>query len=313
LRVVIVGLGIQGKKRLAIAGEDVVATVDPEPNTARYQTIEDVPLEGYDAALVCTPDQPKLALLRYLLSNGKHVLVEKPLLGQGIDDLLELQELEQRHHAVCYTAYNHRFEPHFVRLKQTLDAGTLGRVYSVRMFYGNGTARDVRNSPWRDQGCGVLPDLGSHLLDTLLYWFGPIPGECRPWRADRFENRGYDRFSFGFHGPLAVDCEMSLLSWRNTFSTDIFGEQGSAHISCLCKWGPSTFTLRTRVLPSGRPEEESTTLVCADPTWAAEYRHFKQLCQGPNEDQAGNQAGNLENDIWIQGKLRELATRGGLQ
>jgi scyllo-inositol 2-dehydrogenase (NADP+) len=303
LRIVIVGLGIQGKKRLAIAGQDIVATVDPQQNTAQYRTVEEVPPDGYDAALVCTPDQPKLALLRYLLGNGKHVLTEKPLWGDGVEDLLELQELERKHHAVCYTAYNHRFEPHFVRLKQTLDAGTLGRIYSVRLFYGNGTARDVRNSPWRDQGCGVLPDLGSHLLDTILYWFGPVEGACRTWRADRFENRGYDRFAFGFHGPLQVDCEMSLLSWRNTFSADIHGERGSAHISGLCKWGPSTFTLRGRVLPSGRPDEQAVTLVCADPTWADEYRHFKELCQMPAE----NRSGNLDNDIWIQNKLHELS------
>jgi scyllo-inositol 2-dehydrogenase (NADP+) len=302
LRVVIVGLGIQGKKRLAIAAGDVVATVDPIENTAQYRRVEDVPLDNYDAALVCTPDQAKLVILRYLLANGKHVLVEKPLLGNDIEDLCELQELARQHRSVCYTAYNHRFEPHFVRFKQTLDADVLGRIYTVRLFYGNGTARDVRNSPWRDQGCGVLPDLGSHLLDTILYWFGPIDGACRTWRADRFENRGYDRFAFGFHGPLQVDCEMSLLSWRNTFSADIYGEKGSAHISCLCKWGPSTFTLRGRVLPSGRPEEQSATLVCADPTWADEYRHFRGLCQTPAE----NQAGNLDNDIWIQNKLREL-------
>ena len=302
MRVVIVGLGIQGKKRLAIAGQDVVATVDPQQNSAQYRAVEDVPLDGYDAALVCTPDRHKLALLGYLLGNGKHVLVEKPLLGEGVEDLLELQELARKHSAVCYTAYNHRFEPHFVRLKQTLDADVLGRIYSARLFYGNGTARDVRNSAWRDQGCGVLPDLGSHLLDTILYWFGRIEGACRTWRADRFENRGYDRFAFGFHGPLQVDCEMSLLSWRNTFSADIYGEKGSAHIASLCKWGPSTFTVRGRVLPSGRPDEESVTSVCADPTWADEYRHFKELCQAPAE----NHAGNLDNDIWIQNKLQEL-------
>ncbi len=302
MRVVIVGLGIQGKKRMAIAGQDCVATVDTNQNTAQYRTIDEVPLADYEAALVCTPDQAKLAVLHYLLGNSKHVLVEKPLLGNGVEDLLELQTLASNHGVVCYTAYNHRFEPHFVRLKQTLDANALGRIYSVRLFYGNGTARDVRNSVWRDQGCGVLPDLGSHLLDTILYWFGPIEGACRPWRADRFENRSYDRVAFGFHGQLQVDCEMSLLSWRNTFSADIYGENGSAHISCLCKWGPSTLTLRQRVLPSGRPDEQSSTLVCGDPTWEDEYRHFKQLCQAPAED-----AGNLHNDIWIQGKLHELS------
>ena len=38
---------------------------------------------------------------------------------------------------------------------------------------------------------------------------------------------------------------MTLLSWRNHFTCDIFAENGSAHIESLCKWGPSTFTLRT--------------------------------------------------------------------
>ena len=40
-------------------------------------------------------------------------------------------------------AYNHRFEPHFMRLK-LIDANKLGKIYSCRMFYGNGTARLVK-------------------------------------------------------------------------------------------------------------------------------------------------------------------------
>ena len=293
-----VGLGIQGKKRLAIAGSEVVATVDPVLHEAQYRQIEEAPLDEYDAALVCTPDAAKLGILRYLLEHEKHALVEKPLIGDGQEDLLRLQEIADARGAVCYTAYNHRFEPHIVNLKRLLDARRLGRVYSARLFYGNGTARDARNSGWRDRGFGVLPDLGSHLLDMILFWFGRVEGCCRPWRADRFENRAYDRFSFGFHGPLPIDCEMTMLSWRNTFHADVYGELGSAHIECLCKWGPSTLTIRRRVLPSGRPDEESQTLVCADPTWATEYDHFKALCQAPST--------NIENDLWIQSKLQEL-------
>ena len=298
MRIVVVGLGIQGKKRLAIAGSEAVAAVDPIQAQAQYQAIEQVPLDHYDAALVCTPDGAKLTILRYLLGNGKHVLVEKPLLGATSNDLHDLDSLANRHGVVCYTAYNHRFEPHIVNLKHLLDEGRLGRVYSARFFYGNGTARDARNSPWRDQGFGVLPDLGSHLLDTVLFLFGMVTGDCRPWRADRFENRAYDRYLFGFHGPLAIDCEMTMLSWRNTFHADVYGELGSAHIYCLCKWGPSTITVRRRVLPSGRPDEEASTLVCADPTWAAEYAHFKSLCNSP--------CTNIGNDIWIQSRLQEV-------
>ena len=298
MRVIVVGLGIQGKKRLAIAGSDAVATVDPVHPEARYKSIEDVPRDDYDGALVCTPDAAKIPILRYLLESGKHVLVEKPLLGDGPKDLLELDGLAKSRLATCYTAYNHRFEPHIVNLKTVLESGRLGKLYSARFFYGNGTARDVRNSAWKDRGFGVLPDLGSHLLDMVLFLFGEVEGCCRPWRADRFENRAFDRFVFGFHGPLPIDCEMTMLSWRNTFRAEVYGELGSAHIDCLCKWGPSTLTVRRRVLPSGRPDEEASTLVCADPTWAIEYEHFKSLCQSP--------CTNIRNDMWIQSRLQDL-------
>ena len=80
MRVVIVGLGIQGKKRLKIAAGDAVSTVDPVNSEARYKKIQDVPLGAYDAALVCAPDQAKPEILEYLLTNRKHALVEKPLL-----------------------------------------------------------------------------------------------------------------------------------------------------------------------------------------------------------------------------------------
>ena len=29
----------------------------------------------------------------------------------------------------------------------------------------------LKNSPWRDKGSGVILDIGSHLLDTLIFWF----------------------------------------------------------------------------------------------------------------------------------------------
>lgn len=152
MRVIIVGLGIQGKKRQTVAGADVVATVDPCSPDPKYKDIEDVPLKDYDAALLCIPDDPKIAIIKYLLSNNKHVLVEKPLFAADERDLLELKSLADKSGKVCYTAYNHRFEPHFIRMKTLLSSGVLGEIYAVKLFYGNGTARLVRNSPWRDRG-----------------------------------------------------------------------------------------------------------------------------------------------------------------
>src|SRR5690606_12076873 len=105
---------------------------------------------------VCTPDGPKQEILEYLLSNKKHVLVEKPLFFAAEQTYRDLAKLAQDNQVTCYTAYNHRFEPHFINLKKVLDSGELGKIHLLKMFYGNGTARDVRNSAWRDSGSGVL-------------------------------------------------------------------------------------------------------------------------------------------------------------
>lgn len=305
MRTVVIGLGIQGDKRQRIAGNECIATVDPFNPKATAKSIEEVALDTYDAALVCTPDEPKYELLKYLLKHKKHVLVEKPLWCEKIEQYNELNQIASLNDTVCYTAYNHRFEPHFVNMQKLIEAGTLGKVYHCRMFYGNGTARLVRESAWRDSGAGVLPDLGSHLLDTLEYWFGSDvqQRDFNLMGAFNYENKSPDHAIFAsLQGSFSIEMEVTLLSWRNHFSCDIYAEKGSAHIQSLCKWGPSTFTVRERVLPSGRPIEKSETLVQADPTWELEYDAFKSLvkCRDRNND--------LSKDKWIHSMLSQLGT-----
>jgi scyllo-inositol 2-dehydrogenase (NADP+) len=299
MRVVVAGLGVQGYKRRAVAGSDFVASVDPVNAEADYRRLEDVPADRYDAVLACIPDEPKIALLNYCVDKGKHVLVEKPLWAESAQEIIALEEHARNAGVVCYTAYNHRFEPHYVRMRDLIASNQLGRIYSCRMFYGNGTARLVRESVWRDQGAGVLPDLGSHLLDTCRFWFGDIADDFSVVSARAFENRAPDHVVIVSCGEMRIELEMTLLMWRNHFTCDILAEQGSAHITSLCKWGPTTFTHRRRVLPSGRPPEESVTLVQNDPTWALEYAHFKQLC-------AGGARTDLSTDMWLHRALERI-------
>jgi len=302
MKVIIVGLGVQGKKRLIVAGSDVVATVDPIYPDANYQTIEQVPINDYDAALLCIPDEPKLAAIKYLLTHKKHVLVEKPLFAESSSELYELLKLAQKNNVTCYTAYNHRFEPHFLRMKELLASNRLGKIYSVRIFYGNGTARLVKQSAWRDQGAGVLPDLGSHLLDTINFWFGQQFQNFSIHSANCFENQACDHITFGTSLNVPVfHFEATLLSWRNHFYADIYAEHGSAHIQSLCKWGPSSFVIRDRKDPSGKPDEEVITLSRDDPTWIAEYKHFLSVCAIGKS--------NIDTDIWINRVLQDLTNK----
>ena len=299
MRSIVVGLGVQGNKRRHFAGNDFITAVDPVNSQAQYRSVEEVPLSSYDSALVCIPDKPKVEVLSYLLNSGKHVLVEKPLWAGDDQKIVQLDELARSRKVVCYTAYNHRFEPHYIRMRDLIKSGELGEIYRCRMFYGNGTARLVRDSAWRDQGSGVLPDLGSHLLDTAKFWFGDLGEDFYVVSANCFENRAPDHVVFASATTKPrLELEVTLLSWRNDYTCDVFAEKGTAHIRSLCKWGPCTFTKRTRVLPSGRPPEDVVTLVEDDPTWAAEYAHFKSLCENPSTD--------LSNDLWLQQLLRRL-------
>lgn len=303
MRTIVVGLGVQGHKRRRFAGDDHVATVDTVNSDADYRRLEDVPVADYDAALVCVPDEAKPAVISRLLESGKHVLVEKPLWMESDTDLAALEAMANDRGLVCYTAYNHRFEPHFIRMHDLIASGELGNLYRCRMSYGNGTARLVRESAWRDKGSGVLLDLGSHLLDTVAFWFGRPEHEFSIYASHRFENAAPDHVVIGCEaGRPALELEMSLLQWRNHFVCDLFGENGTAHISSLCKWGPSSFVHRQRVLPAGRPPEESVTLVQDDPTWVAEYAHFKRLCRD-------GAATNLDVDRWIHRSLSELGAK----
>jgi scyllo-inositol 2-dehydrogenase (NADP+) len=299
MKTIVLGLGIQGHKRKHFAGADYVAAVDPVKSDADYPHVSDVPLNSYDSALVCLPDAPKYEVIQYLLTHGKHVLVEKPLFLPNRQHFIELQQLAVQKKVVLYTAYNHRFEPHFKRVAEILKENTLGKIYRCHFFYGNGTARLARGS-WRDHGGGVITDLAPHLLDLIDYWFLQQDPNYVCIDAQAHENNSPDyAVIMNRSTDIKLTLEMSMLSWRNSFYCDLIAEKGAIRIDSLCKWGPSQLIYRQRVLPSGRPPEIITTLTQDDPTWAAEYQHFKSLVMN-------RQACDISKELWIYDQLQHL-------
>ena len=83
------------------------------------------------------------------------------------------------------------------RMKKLIQSGVLGKIYHCRMFYGNGTARLVKNSEWRDKKQGVLTDLGSHLLDTIKFWWHDVSAKFEIHSSNCFENRSPDHVIIG--------------------------------------------------------------------------------------------------------------------
>ncbi|MEY3182115.1 MAG: hypothetical protein RLZ35_100 [Pseudomonadota bacterium] len=294
MKAIVIGYGIQGRKRHAVAKDSIVGIVDPVASEATYKTIREVPLSSFDIAFLCVPDDQKIPLLIYLLENNKHTMVEKPLLFE--DQAMAKKVLALSKNTVCYTAYNHRFEPYIKAIRVALDEKKLGPIYAMHIFYGNGTATNVRASPWRDKGKGVIKDLGSHLVDIASYWepllvhrqFTSVVEKC-------FENKAPDYAVLHALGTPYIQLTATLLSWKNTFRADIWGEMGSIHMNGLCKWGPSRLTIRKRQYPSGKPIEEKHELMQQDNTWVEEYDYFLSLIK--------KKQSTITHDIWIEQQL----------
>ena len=300
MKILIVGLGVQGVKRKNILKKHKVLTVDIKKKSADYKHIKDVPINSYDVVFLCTPDKEKFSLIKYCLENKKHILVEKPLWFKKLNQYYILQKLSNKNKVLCYTAYNHRFEPHFVEMKKVINSGVLGKLYSCRIFYGNGTARLVKNSIWRDSGSGVLQDLAPHLMDIVRIWFGGKKFNFKIASSNKFENKSLDHVVILFSSKkFRIEIEMTMCMWKNHHTTDLLGSRGSAHITSLCKWGPTNFILRKRKLPSGIPLEKNKSLITKDPTWKLEHNHFFKLIKKKVKT-------NFENDIWIFKILKKM-------
>ena len=224
------------------------------------------------------------------------MLVEKPLILDPATGE-QLGRLARASGAIWYTSYNFRFEPNVVALKRHLDAGTIGRLYRVRMFYGNGSAGNIVGT-WRDSPLGILEDMASHLIDLTGFVFGRFGAEFRVWERRRHELKGFDHCLLAT-ADRAVTIECSFLSWKNRWRIEALGEEGALEMNGLTKWGRSELVILRRRRPSGVPDESREMAHGPDPTWAADIRHFEAM--------AATGATSGENDLWLSRTVQAAA------
>ena len=304
MKVVVVGMGVQGNKRKKFLGKEFVYSVD-RYKKADFKSLYDVPLNDYNAVLVCVPDREKFKIINYCIKNKKHVLVEKPLISNNGKIFRKLKKSINKKKIVIYTAYNHRFEPNIFEMKKLIKNKKLGKIYKCKIFYGNGTSILVKKSKWRDKGMGVLTDIGSHLLDICLYWFGKKIKFLKVVELNKFENKAPDHAIIQLsYKKIKIELEMSLCMWKNTFTCDVIGSKGSAHLNSLCKWSKSSFIYRKRKFPSGLPNEKCINFKLGDPTWKKEYLFFKNLINKKSKS-------FLDNDLIINNCFKKIAVSLG--
>ena len=199
-----------------------------------------------------SPTSPRSTLLDLpASSNGKHVLVEKPLWATHDERHRRARSAGARGKAcVCYTAYNHRFEPHYVRMRDLIAIGRARRDLSLphvlRQRHGAAGAR-LRPGATRARACCPIsaricstPAASGSAISSDEFRCVGVHAASRTARPTMSSIASRERTTAARAGDDAARCGATISPATSSPSS------GSAHIQSLCKWGAVAVHRRTR-------------------------------------------------------------------
>jgi predicted dehydrogenase len=140
------------------------------PGSKVFTDYRDLLKLDLDAVCVCTPNRSHAEITVAALESKKHVLCEKPM-AINYAEALKMTEAAKRNGKLLTVAYQNRFRPDSLFLKEECKAGVLGEIYFAK-------AKAVRRRAvptWGvflneyEQGGGPLIDIGTHALDLALW------------------------------------------------------------------------------------------------------------------------------------------------
>lgn len=190
-----------------------------------------------DAVAIATPTGLHSTIAVDCVDAGAHVFIEKPLCLQPQDAEPLLAALEKRPR-VNMVGYMTRFLETFRKAKELVELGLLGRLQMLRstMYIGQlfSAGKGWRYDP-AISGGGVLTTQNSHLIDMLLWMFGPIEfvsAHVSRLYSTAVEDHAhvYFRFENGLRGFL--DASWSALHYRTpTMTIHVQGENGTLDVN----------------------------------------------------------------------------------
>ena len=214
INIVMVGAGgiarTHGGSLMRIPSANIVGVVDPNEERAETlasmvgapvcESLEDC-VDRADVVYILTPPSTHRELALKAIKAGKHVVCEKPI-SISVDDAVTMVQAAKQADVKLMVAFNNRFRKGFKRLKEMVNAGTLGKfvnMWSQRIGRGIPQGYNWRTDP--QLMCGMSIESLSHDID-LIRW---IAGEIVDVRANIVSsNPGLKGFDDNAHVVLTL-------------------------------------------------------------------------------------------------------------
>jgi len=146
--------------------------------TKAYYTVDDLLKQekNIDVVAVCSPNGLHAEHSIKSLNAGYHVLCEKPM-AIDVIDCGEMIKAAERNNRRLFAIKQNRFNPPVAAVKELIEKGTLGKIYSIQLScFWNRNADYYLNS-WKgtkELDGGTLYTQFSHFIDLLYYFFGDV-------------------------------------------------------------------------------------------------------------------------------------------
>jgi len=191
-----------------------------------------------DVVSICSPNGLHAQHSIAALNAGFHVLCEKPM-AINVHDCGEMIKAAEKNNKRLFAIKQNRFNPPVEAVKNVIDAGKLGKIYSVQLScFWNRNADYYANS-WKgtkDMDGGTLYTQFSHFID-LLYWIvGDVKkaysifGNFAHKDTIEFEDTGVVALEF-YNGAIGtINYTVNSFEKNMEGSLTIFGEKGTVKI-----------------------------------------------------------------------------------